>query len=121
MTIVRHHKVHPLLDGADLHSKPDGGETLEVCATRGGNPHIAVIMKAEADRREAVHMDQCVVLAMGHPERLRAGLRVLWLDAGVVRMIQWRMGKLLGYLDHKKTPIHPRPPQDHRHWPTEGS
>ena len=74
-----------------MHSKTNGEETPEVYATRGGNPYIAVIIRAAADRREAVRRDQSAVLAMGHPKRLGAGSRVLWLDAGVVRMIQSRM------------------------------
>ena len=106
---MRHHLIHLLLDGADF-SKTDGEETPEVCATRGGNPRIAVIINAEAGRREAVRRDQSAVFAMGHPERLGAGSRVLLLDAWVIRMMQSRMQKFLGYLAHKKTPTHLRPP-----------
>ena len=56
-----------------MHSKTNGEETPEVYATRGGNPRIAVIIRAEADRRAAVRRDQSAVFAMGHPEWLGVG------------------------------------------------
>ena len=43
------------------------------------------MLKAEAERREAVA--RCEAFAMGHQERLGAGSRVRWLDAGVVQMV----------------------------------
>ena len=45
------------------------------------------MLKAEAERREAVRRARCEAFAMGHQERLGAGSRVRWLDAGVVQMV----------------------------------
>ena len=36
----------------------------------------------------------CEAFAMGHQERLGAGSRVQWLDAGVLRMVLEQVGKV---------------------------
>jgi len=73
--------------GADLQSKTIAGRTAEDIATAKSHPQIAAMLKAEAERREAVRRARCEAFAMGHQERLGAGSRVRWLDAGVVRMV----------------------------------
>jgi hypothetical protein len=86
-----------LLDkGADLQSKTNDGQTAEDYARH--HPLVAAMLKAEAERREAVlkaeaerleavRKAQCVAFAMGDHERLGAGSLVRWLDAGVVGMV----------------------------------
>ena len=83
-----------LLDrGADLLSKTIDGRTPEDMARQnpfsvaGTSLQIVAMLKAEMRRREAVRRAQCVAFAMGHQERLGAGSRVQWLDAGVMRMV----------------------------------
>jgi len=73
--------------GADLQSKTPDGRTAEDIATARSHPQIAAMIKAEAERREAVRRARREAFAMGHQERLGAGSRVRWLDAGVVRMV----------------------------------
>jgi hypothetical protein len=77
--------------GADLQSRTDDGltprQTPEDVATAQQRPQIVAMLQAEAERREAVRRARCEAFAMGHQERLGAGSRVGWLDAGVVRMV----------------------------------
>ena len=75
--------VRLLLDsGADVLSKTHTGSTAEDVATARSHLQTVAMLKAEAIRRA-----QCEAFAMGHDERLGAGSRVRWLDAGVVRMV----------------------------------
>ena len=73
--------------GADLQSTTDDGRTAEDIATQYSHPQVAAMLKAEEVRREEVHRARCEAFAMGHQERLGAGSRVRWLDAGVLRMV----------------------------------
>jgi ankyrin repeat protein len=73
--------------GADLQSKTNDGRSAEDIATQCSHPQVAAMLKAEAERREAARRARCEAFAMGHQERLGAGSRVRWLDAGVVRIV----------------------------------
>jgi hypothetical protein len=77
--------------GANLQLINNDGWTPEDLARVYSHPQIVVMLQAEALRREEVRMTQCVAFSMGHHERLGAGSRVQWLDAGVVRMVLERV------------------------------
>jgi hypothetical protein len=77
--------------GADLQSRNNDGWTPEDLARVYSHPQVVAMLQAEALRREEVHRTRCVAFAMGHHERLGAGSRVRWLDAGVVRMVLERV------------------------------
>jgi hypothetical protein len=84
----REESVRLLIDhGADVQSRDNDGRTPEDWATARHYPPIAAMIQAEAVRREAVRRARCEAFAMGHQERLGAGSRVRWLDAGVVGMV----------------------------------
>ena len=68
--------------GADLQSTTTDGSTPEDLATARGHLQTAAMLAAETVRRAA-----CQAFALGHQERLGAGSRVRWLDAGLVRMV----------------------------------
>ena len=73
--------VQLLIDnGADVFAKDDD-ETPEDCAA---NDDITAMIKK-------YRTEKCEGFAMGHHERLGAGSRVRWLDAGVVRMVLEQM------------------------------
>ena len=57
--------------GADLQAKTHDGQTAEDIATAFSHPQIAAMLKAEAERREAVRRAQCEAFAMG-PRKLSA-------------------------------------------------
>ncbi|KAJ1471013.1 ankyrin repeat-containing domain protein [Baffinella frigidus] len=76
---------------ADLQSKTNAGRTPEDTATVRFHFKVAGMIKAEEERREAVHRAQCVAFAMGHQERLGLGSWVQELDAGVVQMVLERV------------------------------
>ena len=76
-----------LRKGADLQSKTDDGRTAEDIATARSHPQVAAMLKAETERREAVHRARCEAFAMGCQERRGAESWVQELDEGVMRMV----------------------------------
>jgi len=64
-----------------------------------------VCQHPDAVRRETVRRARCEAFAMGHQERLGAGSRVRWLDAGVVRMVLEQTGGVYTLVKVASTPF----------------
>jgi len=80
--------VEILLDnGADFEARSNDGRTPEDVATANSCVEIVAMLQAKAAQAKAAHTAKVMAFAMGHQERLGAGSRVRWLDAGVVRMV----------------------------------